>query len=74
MSNIEDLHKLLLEKHMGLLVNSEDPRVLKEAREFLRDNGITVASIGEPIPEALSDAIVLDDDYLSNFQKEYKNG
>jgi hypothetical protein len=65
---------LLLERYLGLLAHSEDPKILKEAREFLRDNDITVRSIGEEVPNALTDAIVLDDEYMINYSKEYKNG
>lgn len=71
---IADLHAILLKKYIGLLATSEDPRVLKEAREFLRDNHITVDTIGEVAPEAIQEAIVLDDTYMSNYIKEVKNG
>ena len=74
MSDIETLHSMLIEKYMGLIAISDDPRVLKEAREFLRDNDITVASIGEETPDSLNEAIELDVDAFSNYVKEAQNG
>jgi len=70
MSKLHDLHEKLTERLTTLMeTGTDDPRVLKEVREFLRDNNINDTTIGEPILEASREAIILEDSYLENYKE-----
>ena len=69
MAKIEDLHAKLVSIYIELLDNGcEDPRVLKEVREFLNDNDITSRNLLEDLED--SEVIELD---MTDI-KEYMNG
>ena len=70
MSKLHDLHEKLTERLTTLMeTGTDDPRVLKEVREFLRDNNINDTTIGEPTLDASQEAIILEDDYLINYKE-----
>jgi hypothetical protein len=70
MNKLHDLHEKLTERLTTLMeTGTDDPRVLKEVREFLRDNNINDTTIGEPMLDASQEAIILEDDYLINYKE-----
>lgn len=66
---LEKLHSDLVTRYESLLASGvEDPRLLKEIREFLNDNDINVQSLGDDIRLESNEDIVLDDEYLDGYQ------
>jgi len=60
---LQDLHKLLVDSYIKLMKSGcEDPRILKEVRELLKDNSIT-GDISDTI-KSIEDYISLPADYL----------
>jgi hypothetical protein len=56
--------------HYELLLKggTEDPRLLKEIREFLNDNDINISSLSDDTELESNEAVELDDDYLNGYQ------
>ncbi len=49
---LEGLYQALLDKYITAILDEHtDPRVLKEAREFLKDNCINIDNLGEALPK-----------------------
>ena len=70
MSKLHELHEALTIKLTHLMnEGSDDPRILKEVREFLKDNNINDTTISEPELEASKQPIEMDDDYLTNYKE-----
>lgn len=61
---LEGLHVMLVKQYMELMKKGiDDPRILKEIRELLKDNSITGDIIG--VVQDLKDEIIeLPDDFL----------
>lgn len=68
MTKIERLHVTLTEKLGEMLEHTEDPRVLKEVREFLKENNVTADTIGETSTTTLDEAIDLPDLDVENYR------
>lgn len=69
MSRLHKLHEELAKRYEDILAGqTEDPRLLKEIREFLADNNITTQSMSNIVPEEANEAVELDDDYLNGYQ------
>lgn len=68
-NKLNKLHEELTTRYSDILSSqTEDPRLLKEIREFLSDNNITAASISNIVPEGSNESVELDDDYIGDFQ------
>ena len=64
MTRLEKLHEKLTSMYTDLLDDGcEDPRVLKEIREFLNDNNINATTINSKVVD--SEVIELDVDSLA---------
>lgn len=67
-NKLHDLHDKLAQRLTQIMeAGTDDPRVLKEVREFLNDNNINYTTIAEediPVGDT-GDIIILDEDYLA---------
>ena len=69
--NLIELHNKLTEAYAEVLeAGCEDPRLLKEIREFLNDNNILVDNILEDTKSSEDNVIELD--ISSDLMKKYK--
>ena len=76
MADLSKLHKKLTDSFCEMLDQGlEDPKVLKEIREFLKDNEIREEDIVR-IPEDTDTTIDLDVDFMqdNNWIKQVKTG
>lgn len=65
MNNLETMHELLSAHYVKMLERGvDDPRILKEVREFLKDNSVTGDVIGLLNTATKEDVIELPEDYM----------
>jgi len=68
-NKLHTLHSTLTDRYTELLAGgTEDPRLLKEIREFLNDNNINDISLNSIVPEGSNESVDLDDDYMAGYQ------
>lgn len=69
MTDLKDLHEALAARYKELLEGgSEDPRILKEVREFLIDNNVTLDSINRDLDDSEVIDLHLDEDLIKLVQ------
>lgn len=69
MSDLNDLHSSLARRYRELLEDgSDDPRILKEIREFLMDNNVTLDTINRDVDDSEVVEINMDEDILKLVQ------
>lgn len=75
LSKLQELHQKLADNYMEQLDNGvEDPRLLKEVREFLKDNNITEADLEFSSLKSTDENIITFDTKVNWGQEESANG
>ena len=67
-NKLNELHAKLTDRYTDLLVDAEDPRLLKEIREFLSDNNVNATTIEGVVPEGSNEAVDLSEEYMGNYK------
>ena len=75
LNKLQELHQKLADNYMEQLDNGvEDPRLLKEVREFLKDNNITEADLEFSNLKSTDENIITFDTEVNWGQEESANG
>lgn len=72
MSKLDKMHELLCEQYVKMLeAGTEDPRLLKEIREMLKDNGVTNNAEDSPALRRMAEEpIEMPEDFMPEIYRE----